>query len=472
MARHEAEALWALAAGELDAEARVRVEAHVAGCGECARRLSEVRETRALLRVARDEAPPVRWAEADDRVLTMATRRFARLEHKPRWPWMLAAMGVCAAAMLVLLAPRPGTVTRAVPEETVVAKQVEAPSPTVQVEGEAGAWARDVDGTEQVLRKDAGLRAGTTVRTPGRGSARLRLPDASRMQVSSDSEVVLARTEADDVHLRVVRGRVSVQASHAERRGFVVEADGLRVFVVGTVFTVENTPQGPAVSVLEGKVRVEAEGQSPQFATAGQRVELHAGERAWKNRPLSAQDRKAFEALGVRVKAASTSRPTPAPAAPPPQVAQAQPEATPPSPEVAQASVPDTKPALAPGPQPEAANDASPTPVEPEPPVAMNTLAPEEEWQRFPAPREVEERFLAHARAEVATRTCESYLVGLGEIAEQSHVRPFREEARYLRARCYEVRFQRNEATVEYLRYLRAYPWGRWAAQARAALLR
>jgi hypothetical protein len=101
----------------------------------------------------------------------------------------------------------------------------------------------------------------------------------------------------------------------------------------------------------------------------------------------------------------------------------------------------------------------------------MNTLAPEEEWQRFPAPREVEERFLAHARAEVATRTCESYLVGLREIAEQSHVRPFREEARYLRARCYEVRRQRDEATVEYLRYLREYPWGRWAAQARAALL-
>ncbi|QRN99968.1 FecR domain-containing protein [Archangium violaceum] len=471
MARHEREALWALASGELDTEARVRVEAHVAGCDECAQRLSEVRETRALLRVARDEAPPVRWVEADERVLTMAARRFARLESKPRWPWMVAAMGVCAAVLLALLVPRPDTAMR-VPEETVVARQVEAPSPTAQVEGESGAWARDAEGTEQTLQKDSGLRAGTTVRTPDRGIARLRLPDASHMQVSPDSEVVLTRVAADDVHLRVVRGRVSVQASHAERRGFLVEAKGLRVFVVGTVFTVENTPQGPAVSVLEGKVRVEAEGRSPQFATAGQRVELHSGEHAWRNRPLSAQDRKAFEALGVRVKAASTSRHTPAPAAPPPQVAQTLPETAPPSPEVAQAPVPDTKPALGQEPQPDAVDDAPPTPVESEPPVAMNTLAPEEEWQRFPAPREVEERFLAHARAEVVTRTCESYLVGLGEIAEQSHVRPFREEARYLRAQCYEVRFQRKEATIEYLRYLREYPWGRWAAHARAALLR
>jgi hypothetical protein len=476
MARHEVEALWALASGELDAEARARVEEHVAGCDTCAQRLAEVRETRALLRVAREEAPPVRWSEADDRVLTMATRRFARLEQRPRWPWVLGLAGACTAAVLALVLLRPGTAPQ-VPEENVVAQRVEeTPSPalSVEVEGEASAWGREVGGSEQALQAGSGLRAGATVRTPAQGSARLRLPDASRMQVAADSEVVLSRVAADDVHLKVMRGRVAVRASHAERRGFVVEAAGLRVFVVGTIFSVEHTPQGPAVSVLEGKVRVEADGQPPQFATAGQHVELRASERAWKQRPLSLQDRRAFEALGVRVKAPATTRPPAAPTAPVAEVTaptvstvpeqREEPAPTPPQEPKADPWAPPTKST-----PPTVTGVAQPVPAVA--PDTTSTPAPEVAWQRFPAPREVEERFLIHARSEVATRTCESYLVGLGEIAEQSKVRPFREEARYLRARCHEVRFAPSDAAAEYRLYLKEYPRGRWAEEARVALL-
>ncbi|HSP80106.1 MAG TPA: zf-HC2 domain-containing protein [Myxococcaceae bacterium] len=103
MARHEEEALWALATGELEAEARARVEAHLAHCPACAQRLVEVRETQSLLRSARGMEPQVRWAEVDDRILSAATRRFARLERQPRWPWVLAAVGACAVAVLALM---------------------------------------------------------------------------------------------------------------------------------------------------------------------------------------------------------------------------------------------------------------------------------------------------------------------------------------------------------------------------------
>jgi anti-sigma factor RsiW len=103
MARHETEALWALAAGELETEARTRVEAHVAECPVCTRRLIEAREAQALLRKGDRRGPHVRWAEVDDRVLTMATRRMSQPERWDWWPWGVAMLWACAAAVLILL---------------------------------------------------------------------------------------------------------------------------------------------------------------------------------------------------------------------------------------------------------------------------------------------------------------------------------------------------------------------------------
>jgi ferric-dicitrate binding protein FerR (iron transport regulator) len=473
MVHHEEEALWALAAGELEPEARLRVEMHVANCPTCARRLAGVKETRALLRETRSSTPQVRWTRVDERVLGEATRHFARLERRPRWTWMLATVGACAAVVLALL-PHPGGMPLA-PEPAAVAQREEAPLPTpvptppIEVEGEADAWVLEVDGAGHALRSGAGLRAGAAVRTPSGGSARLRLPDASRMQVAADSEVELSRVEQEEVHLRVVRGRIAVRASHAERRGFTVEAASLRAVVVGTVFSVEHTPSGAAVSVLEGKVRVESEGQSPQLVTAGQRVEFRTRERSWRRHSLSARDRRAFEALVpqaaevIQVKASRPPRSAPAPVAPPPVTVAPEPDSP--------SSMPE--PPLAVAPPVEAWPELEPAPLPPALalPEVKSPPEPAIPWQGAPAPREVEERFLRHARADLNHRMCESYLVGLGEIAEQSRVRALREEARYLRARCHELRFSPNEAATEYRLYLREYPHGRWAREARVALL-
>ncbi|WP_395830569.1 FecR domain-containing protein [Archangium violaceum] len=459
MARHEVEALWSLAAGELDAETRTRVEAHVAGCGECAQRLAEIGETRHLLRVAREEPPTVQWAKVDDRVLTMAAQRFSQREHRSRGLWMTVAMGSCAA-VLALLMLRPGTTPR-------VEAEPPAPVPMARLEGSASAWVREADGTERTLQADSGLRAGSTVKTPARGIARLRLPDASGLQVSADSEVVLSRVSAEDVHLRVRQGRVAVQASHAERRAFVVEADGLRVFVVGTVFSVERTPEGPSVSVWEGRVRVEAEGLPTGFASAGQRVELHSSEHTWRQLPLSVQEQQAFEALGLQLQLPSTAEPPAPPSSPVPERSALPPRKMP-APTRAPALPVDLR-------EPETSSTPTSTKDAAEPPrtppsgEGESTLAPEE-WQRFPAPREVEERFLAQARLQVDTRTCESFLVGLEEIAEQSQERSLREEARYLRARCYESRLFPAQAAAEYRLYLKQFPHGRWSKEARGSL--
>ncbi|MFP2934186.1 zf-HC2 domain-containing protein [Pyxidicoccus sp. 3LG] len=65
MARHEVQALWALAAEELQAEDRARVETHLSGCAECARELERVKQSRTVLHSTREVTPQVRWGAVD-----------------------------------------------------------------------------------------------------------------------------------------------------------------------------------------------------------------------------------------------------------------------------------------------------------------------------------------------------------------------------------------------------------------------
>ncbi|MCY1035824.1 FecR domain-containing protein [Corallococcus sp. BB11-1] len=363
MAGHETQALWALAAGELDAAARARVETHVEACASCAAALKQVVEARALLSTAREVEPAVRWEEAGARLKAAAAKRMAVPERRVLSPWALTLAGACAVALVLwlgeaLLTGRTtGTGTSAVATQgprdaeapvgaaaavaagsgsapaggngqqeaaavavgsapalaarEAVAARAEAAS-TTEAERVAGAVVREATGAEHALAPGMRLRSGMAVRTPAKASAVLRLPDASRVRLSSGSDVVFARAETNAVHLTVQQGRLSVTASHAQREGFLVESAGLRVTVVGTVFSVERTAGGAAVAVLEGRVRVDAEGQPPRFVDAGERVELAQAGGALKPRALSAGDRQAFRDLR-----AAEPRPTVASATPP-----------------------------------------------------------------------------------------------------------------------------------------------------------
>jgi len=601
MARHEHLALWALAAGELDADERSRVEAHVEVCAECARVLEQVRRSRATLHDARGVTPVVPMDAVGERLREEAARRLERPRPGARWPWAVGLAGACAAMLALLwlrvpagdggngvamVAERPNRVTgpqsesagadtalkhgatgaaplvHASPsgvahrestqpgvEATADMKQAQgspggampsgsiatapthqgpmpaAPRDAVQervtlVETErvatSGAVLRDSGGQERALEPGMRLQPGTAVRTSARASAVLRLPDASRVRLSEGSEVELSRAEPRDVHLIVKEGRLSVEASHVARHGFLVEAAGLRVSVVGTVFTVERTKDGAAVAVAEGQVRVEAEGQPTRQVGPGERVEFHAKEHALRQRKVSKPDLRAFGVLRAPAITAP-SRPS-RPAVPQP--------ARPRSPE-APAETPPTSPgavaAVTPGPL--AAPEEAPMP-EPAPPPA-NALAsvgaagsssmafpaaedPPQEFAPYPAPsvnppspttpkapvdsppetvvkqapkkREplippalvsgnADERFLGYARLQVNSRRCESFLVGLEEIAERSRRAAHREQARYLRARCFEEKLESHRAREEYRQYLQEFPRGRYVKEARTALL-
>jgi ferric-dicitrate binding protein FerR (iron transport regulator) len=561
MAHHEVQSLWALAADELAAGERARVETHVAGCESCARELERMRRSRAVLHEARGVMPAVRWEAVDARLQSATASRQAReAPRRARRPWALALAGACAAMLgfwllrtpeVAPVAPtvteRPGREDSRGAADAARARSAAggedpaggalASAATVQAERSAGAVLREAGGTERALQAGTRLRSGVAVRTPARSTALLRLPDESRVRLSEDSEVELSRAEARDVHLTVRQGRLSVQASHAERRGFLVEAAGLRVSVVGTVFTVERTERGAAVAVAEGRVRVEVEGQTARLVGAGERVELDSDARTLTQRPVSEPDQRALEELSApepppgdtasvasdALDAATDTRPavaraprapsevkppaatgTPArerrmplaatsPRAPVPReptVEKSSPLVEPPAPAQALGTGPSAAPVavaavpavtepdqeFAPYPAESVTKllppASAPAPV-PQPPTVV-AEGPEREKKKPLIPallsKDADERFLGYARLQLSPRTCESFLVGLEEIAQKSPRANHREQARYLRARCFQEKLQPKAAQGEYRQYLNEFPRGRYAREARTAL--
>jgi len=100
-----------------------------------------------------------------------------------------------------------------------------------------------------------------------------------RAQVKGVGDLILGQigttlklVQADDhgVRLELASGRVSV---HAEKRSraapLIIQAQGVEVEVVGTIFTVETTPSGPHVYVREGIVAVRSDGKTT-LVTANQ----------------------------------------------------------------------------------------------------------------------------------------------------------------------------------------------------------
>lgn len=539
MARHEVQALWALAAGELAAGERLRVETHVAGCESCALELTRVQQSRALLHEVRAVEPDVRWDAVGAQLRSAAAQRLAAAKPSQRWPWAVALTGACAAMLaLWVLVPRQAGRDEAVVARTVT-DTVEAGGGTVEAVAAPqaeGVVLREAGGMERRLEPGMRLRSGVAVRTQARASALLRLPDESRVRLSAGSEVELSRAEARQVHLTVKQGRLSVQASHAERRDFLVEAAGLRVSVVGTVFTVERTGHGAAVAVAEGRVRVEVEGQPARLVSAGERVELHSEGNTLKHQPLSPPDQQAFEELEapaapplqvVPTVATGTQEVVPAvahapqaPAAvkpavgtpgstqagrsqavsaaqrrkeravePPSQPAEAaasgsavagappvQAPATSPAAVAARAPGDDPAQEFAPYPAPSVAESLPPKGTQvPEPPTEVaEKPQPKKREPLIPVAlvsKDADERFLGYARLQLGPRTCEGLLPSLEEIAQRSPRTDHREQARYLRARCFEEKLQPQAAQGEYRQYLHEFPRGRYAREARTALL-
>lgn len=87
------------------------------------------------------------------------------------------------------------------------------------------------------------------------GSHFLRLPDGSRVELNSGSEVAEHFTPAER-RIRLVRGEAHFEVAKNPLRPFIVEADSVSVRAVGTAFDVRLGATAVDVLVTEGKVGV------------------------------------------------------------------------------------------------------------------------------------------------------------------------------------------------------------------------
>lgn len=86
------------------------------------------------------------------------------------------------------------------------------------------------------------------------------------------------------------------------------------------------------------------------------------------------------------------------------------------------------------------------------------------------APKDLETIFLQRAEAAVEQGACERHLLGLEDIAQDAQRSARSEQARVLRARCFDGQLRPRQAMNEYRKYLEEYPSGRFVSEARQAL--
>lgn len=121
-------------------------------------------------------------------------------------------------------------------------------------------------------------------------SPSLRLPDGSMVFfLDADTEVTPRAVDDARIELALTRGRARFDVSRRPERAFVVDAEDVRVTVVGTEFVVAHETDEIEVDVLEGRVRVEA-GDEDRLLRAGDRARFaaHATASASVEAPIEA----------------------------------------------------------------------------------------------------------------------------------------------------------------------------------------
>jgi len=96
---------------------------------------------------------------------------------------------------------------------------------------------------------------GRTLRTNASGGAIVALPDSSRVEMRSQSELSLEPTDGG-LRIHLTRGGLVVTSARQRTRPLYVQTKDVVVSVDGTVFLVKAGERGSRVAVLEGEVQV------------------------------------------------------------------------------------------------------------------------------------------------------------------------------------------------------------------------
>jgi len=103
-------------------------------------------------------------------------------------------------------------------------------------------------------------------------------------------------------------------------------------------------------------------------------------------------------------------------------------------------------------------------------PAAADESAPPPAVKKGVAPKDLETLFLQRAEEAIAKGDCERFQLGLEDIAQDAERNARSEQARVLRARCFEAQLRPRQALNEYKKYLSEYPAGRLVEEAKAAV--
>jgi len=147
--------------------------------------------------------------------------------HRPRSRWRMAATGAAIAAGLAVLV---------------------------------------VTGAFMTGRPDLLALGPRTFSTSTGQTSTISLPDGSKVTLDADT-ILRARQTDERRSLELVRGRAFFRVAKDPNRPFVVAARDKTVTAVGTAFDVALRPDGVRVTLLEGKVKVDAPAQPPAVAT-------------------------------------------------------------------------------------------------------------------------------------------------------------------------------------------------------------
>lgn len=192
---------------------------------------------------------PLQAGDAERLWLRIEARRRERARVRKGVAPVALACAAAAAALLLLREPRAA-----------------APSDAARAAAPAGAAAR-VDNrrttappAREPLRWANGAPLSSVEVASGAPARTLALSDGTRVSLSAGTRLATREATRERTELALERGRVRFEVQPQRARSFAVTSAGLRVEVVGTIFTVERAPDSErvAVEVEHGRVRVHA----------------------------------------------------------------------------------------------------------------------------------------------------------------------------------------------------------------------
>jgi len=108
-----------------------------------------------------------------------------------------------------------------------------------------------------------------SVRTARGSRAHLKLRDGSIVEMGERAELSVS-IRGNDTTIRLERGNIIIQAAKRKTGRLLVASNDCRVYVTGTVFSVNSGLKGSRVSVIEGHVRVVRGGEEKQLEPGDQ----------------------------------------------------------------------------------------------------------------------------------------------------------------------------------------------------------